>query len=288
MLSNLLKKFGNKQPHSRIIFERTGDTVPGCPRGIYTINPDRSDIRQVRSSGQSPRWSPDGQWISFMEGTKDNGWLASVFVVKPDGQKVRRLTFHDDVDATPASWSPNSKQLTYSLWLWQEKTYQLCVVDIGTTQWRHILYTEDAIYPTWSPYNTIVFNQYGSSGGPRLYEVDPDGQNLQPCKLFEPGDSEPAWTPDARKVAFIRDGEIKVMNSDGTSPEQVDSRGAIQLAISPDGQKLAYSSSRESKNSGFEVFVVTLADKSKVRLVANPIIGDKEVDSRVVSWSPWL
>lgn len=223
-----------------------------------------------------------------MEGTEDNGWLASVFVVKPDGQKVRRLTFHNDVDATPAFWSPDSSQLTYSLWLWQEKKYQLCIVDVDTAQWRHVLYSDDAIYPAWSPYNTIVFNQYGGSGGPQLYEVSPDGQNLQPCRIFEAGDSEPVWTPDASKVALIRNGEIIVMNSDGTSLERISSRGAIQLAISPDGQKLAYSSSRESNNSGFEVFVVSLADKAKTRLVANPIIRDKEVDSRVVSWSPWL
>lgn len=221
-----------------------------------------------------------------MEGTKDNDWLASVFVVKPNGQKVRRLTFHSDVDATPASWAPDSSQLTYSLWLWQEKKYQLCTVDLNTAEWRHVLYSEDAIYPTWSPNNAIVFSQYGGSSEPRLYEVDPDGKNFQPCKLFEPGDSEPSWTPDGTKVAFIRDGEIILMNSDGSSSERIPTRGAIQLAISPDGQKLAYSSSQENQNSGFEVFVVHLADKSKTRLVANPIIRDKEVDSRVVSWSP--
>lgn len=221
-----------------------------------------------------------------MEGTKDNNWLASVFVVKPDGQKVRRLTFHHDVDATPASWSPDSGELTYSLWLWQEKKYRLCIVDVDTAEWRHVLYSDDAIYPVWSPYNTIVFDQYSNSGGSRLYEVHPDGQNVQPCKLFEPGDSEPVWTPDGSKVAFIRDGEIILMNSDGSSPERVPSRGAIQLAISPDGQTLAYSSCRENRNSGFEVFVFSLADKSRTLLVANPIIGDKEVDSRVISWSP--
>src|SRR4051794_34682456 len=117
MLSNLLKGFGSTRRKSRIVFERTGDTVPGCPRGIYTINPDGTDVRQVRSSGQSPHWSPNGQWISFMEGTTDNGWLASLFTVQPDGRNIRRLTFHHDVDATPASWSPDSSQLTYSLWL---------------------------------------------------------------------------------------------------------------------------------------------------------------------------
>jgi Tol biopolymer transport system component len=116
--------------------------------------------------------------------------------------------------------------------------------------------------------------------------VSPDGKRFQSCELFEPGDSDPAWASDGSKVGFIRDGQIVVMNPDGTNPELIDCRGAIQLALSPDGQKLAYSSSQESKNSGFEIFVIDLAEKSKLRLVANPIIRNKEVDSRVVSWSP--
>jgi Tol biopolymer transport system component len=260
--------------------------VPGCPRGLYTINPDGTDIRQVRDKGQSPQWSPDGQWISFLEGTPDNNWLSSVFIAKPNGQEVRQVTFHTDVDATPASWSPDSRHLTYSLWLWQEKKYQLCTVDIQTAEWRHILYSEDAIYPVWSPCNKILFNQYSDLHLPQIYEVSPDGKRFQSCELFEPGDSDPAWASDGSKVGFIRDGQIVVMNPDGTNPELIDCRGAIQLALSADGQKLAYSSSQESKNSGFEIFVIDLAEKSKLRLVANPIIRDKEVDSRVVSWSP--
>ncbi len=60
------------------------------------------------------------------------------------------------------------------------------------------------------------------------------------------------------------------------------------MGVSPDAQGVAYSSSRETSNAGFELFIVDLNDESKRKLVANPLKGDKEVDSRCVSWSPWL
>ena len=52
----MLKKwFGGSanRASSRIAFERTGEHVPGCPRGIYTINPDGSDYSGPRISDQA-------------------------------------------------------------------------------------------------------------------------------------------------------------------------------------------------------------------------------------------
>lgn len=252
------------------------------------INPDGTDSRRIRENGESPRWSPDGHSICFLENTPDNGWLPSVFVMRPDGQQVRRVTFHHDVSSTPATWSPDSRRLVYSLWLWEEKKYQLRVVELGTGNSRALLSSEDEIYPMWSPENKIVFNQYGSSGGPRLFEVDPSNPQLRPCAIFEPGDIEPVWSYDGSKVVVGRDAGIVVMNADGSEPEEIHcERQPIQWAISPDGQNVAYTC-QESGSAGFEVFVIGLRDKMKRKLVANPIVNDKEVDSRYISWSPWL
>jgi Tol biopolymer transport system component len=175
------------------------------------------------------------------------------------------------------------------LWLWQEKKYELCVVDIATAQWKHLLKSECEIYPVWSPSNKIIFRQYGESGGARLFEVDPDGKSLQPCSMFHPGDDEPVWAFDGRQLVCGSDDGMVVMKADGSDRRVIRSpRNAIQWAMSPDGQSVVYSSSRESPNSGFEVFIVDLKDETKRRLVFNPMKGNKEVDSRCVSWSPWL
>ncbi len=288
MLSRLFRGITNRQPVSRIAFERTGDHISELPRGIFTINPDGSDCRRIRSEGDSPRWSPDGKWISFAANTEDNGWLPSVFVMRADGQQERRLTFHHDVSATPGTWAPDSKRLVYSLWLWHEKRYQLCVVDLETQNWKHVDYVKNEIYPIWSPTNKIVFCEYGS-GRPSLFEIGEDGQNRRQCSIFEPGDYDPVWTYDGSKLVCGSDEGPVVMNADGSGRRTLRSpQVAIQWAISPDGQNVVYSSSRETPNSGFELFIVDLNNESKRKLVANPMKRDKEVDSRYVSWSPWL
>jgi Tol biopolymer transport system component len=288
MLNRILKALSKKRPYTRIAFDRAGEGVPGCPRGIHTINPDSGDARQIRPTGEAPRWSPDGRWICFLENTPDNGWLPSVFVMRPDGQQARRVTFHHDVSATPATWSPDSRQLTYSLWLWEEKKYQLCVADLRTGNSRPLLSSEDEIYPVWMPANKIVFSQYGELGGPKLFEVDAADPQLRPCALFEPGDTGPVWSYDGSKVVVGRDGGIVVMDADGNYSEVIRcERQPIQWAISPDQHNVAYTC-QESGSAGFEVFVIGLGDKKKRKLVANPIVDDKEVDSRYVSWSPWL
>ena len=117
MFSKLLRGLTSRQSPTRIAFDRTGEHVPGCPRGIFTTDPDGSNCRHIRPDGDSPRWSPDGQWIAFVETTKDNGGLHSVFVMGPAEEEARRLTFHHDVMATAPAWSPDSKYLAYSLWL---------------------------------------------------------------------------------------------------------------------------------------------------------------------------
>jgi len=191
--------------------------------------------------------------------------------------------------ATAPAWSPDSRRLAYSLWLWHEKRSELCVVELATKEWKHVIYTDDQIYPVWSPSNKIMFSLYSGEAVPRLFQVDPDGQGLQECAGFEPGDSEPMWTSDGTKVVFGRDGGLVVRDEGGGQSRVISRRkaAAIQWAIAPDGQKVVYTC-QGTDGAGFEVFVVDVNDGSTRQLVRNPIVHDHEVDSRYVSWSPWL
>ncbi len=289
MLKYWLGRFANRVVSSQIVFERTGEHVPGCPRGLYTINPDGSDIRHIRPTGQSPRWSPDGRWIAFAESTRDNASLQSVFVMKPDGTDVRRLTHHHDVDATPPCWSPDSKRLAYSLWLWSENRHQLCVVEVATKQWKHLLYSEESIYPVWAPSDRIMISVRRGNPELRLFEVDSNGEQFREAAMFQPGDSEPSWTPDGRKVVFGRDGGLAVMDMGSSQIQAIPTAGTpIQWAIAPDGESVAYAAQETGSVSGFEIFVLSLNGQPKRKLVNNPIVDDHEVDSRYVSWSPYL
>jgi len=274
---------------SRIAFERTGEHVPGCPKGIFTINPDGSDARRIRPTGECPRWSPDGRWIAFSEGTEDNSGLSSVFIMAPDGSHVRRITNHHDVSATPPCWSPDSKRLAYSLWLWHEKRYQLCLVEVGSKRWKHLLYTENEVYPVWSPFDKILISTQWDGGDLRLFEVDPNSQRVCEAAGFAGGDVEPVWTQDGTRVVFGRDGDLGVTDTASGQTQIVPTKGtAIQWAIAPDGRSVAYAAAEGGLEAGFEIFVIDLSSQSKQKLVSNPSAGDHDVHSRCMSWSPCL
>ncbi len=209
--------------------------------------------------------------------------------MRAHGADAQQITNHNDLDATPPCWSPDSKRLAYSLYLWSEKKYQLCVVEVATKKWKHLLYTEDSIYPVWSPTDKILVSIRQENSDLQLFEVDPSTGQLRKAALFEPGDSEPIWTPDGRKVVFGRDGGLAVMDPATGQTKVIPTQGsAIQWAISPDGESVAYAAQETGSVSGFEIFVLGLSGQPKRRLVNNPIVDDHEVDSRYVSWSPHL
>jgi subtilisin-like proprotein convertase family protein len=114
-------------------------------------------------------------------------------------------------------------------------------------------------YPAWSRDGTkIVLNRI------TLFTINQDGTN--PTNLNQAG-SHPAWSPDGTKIAFDRDGQIWVMNTDGSNAFSLTPmQGNAEPAWSADGTRIAFSSTRDGNG---EIYVMNADGLNQVRLTNN-------------------
>ena len=97
------------------------------------------------------------------------------------------------------------------------------------------------------------------------------------------------WSRDGIKIVFIRDGNICVMNSDGSNLQTIQLRGgAVEVSWSPDSKKIVYSS-RTREGYAAEIYVVDVDGSNEQRITESPLgPRGKEASSFDVCWSPWL
>ena len=145
-------------------------------RDIYVMDAadgkNRVKLTNLPLSSEQASWSPDGKWIAFhsylpeapTSGTSD---YAEMYVMRPDGSNVQRLTFNDTGDF-PDCWSPDSKWLVYSHYSRQEdggRLGGLYRMHIETKEIHLIKKGIEAINATWV-----------MAGKSRFLSVDPAGK----------------------------------------------------------------------------------------------------------------
>ena len=76
---------------------------------LFLVHPDGSGLHEVPvelpagSGTREPSWSQDGQWIVFAS-TQDGG--ADLYLVRPDGTELTRLTDSPGSEDSKADWAP--------------------------------------------------------------------------------------------------------------------------------------------------------------------------------------
>lgn len=131
-----------------------------------------------------------------------------------------------------------------------------------------------------------------------IYLMTADGSAFVDLTRNDAVDSDPAWSPDGSRLAFVstRSGtaDLWVMNADGTGLVQVtDNQGSIRFPQwSPDGTRIAYSASVDDQRDLYVIDapapVSGAAAASPIFAQADPptqITDDPGVDNEPV-WSP--
>jgi TolB protein len=120
----------------------------------------------------------------------------------------------------------------------------LLTANLSGTDERAVAHTADMIHrygPDWSPKGSrILFAWSTLDEGWGLAWVRPDGSGLETLELYA---GRGRFSPDGRKVAYVRDGNIKLMNVTGRRTRLLTSDASSDGYApdwSPDGTKITY------------------------------------------------
>jgi TolB protein len=98
--------------------------------------------------------------------------------------------------------------------------------------------------PSFAPdAKTIAFTS-DRDGNSEVYRIGIDGQGLLRLTDTVSVEMHPVWTPDGARLVFARDGDIWVMDADGTDQAQLTRGLRAELPfVTPDGGTIVFSDS---------------------------------------------
>jgi TolB protein len=172
-----------------------------------------------------PAWSPDGKWIAFSsdresslpmaKGRWEHLHLVDIYLVRPDGSGMKRLSRHGDFCGSP-KWSGDSKSMVaYCMPAEDTWTYRVRVVEGETTLMRIDIASGDAAPMNVGP-GVKIFPSLLSSGEAAYVRRDPQAQGVfySNGKAGPAGDVRwPSWSPDGSQLVYGRLATAQVPSS---------------------------------------------------------------------------
>ena len=242
---------------------------------IYVMRADGSGVRLLRRIGPAwLEWSPDGSRLAYSNGS-------GTWVMDADGSERVRV---GPGEGSRRTWSPDGRRIAFSgqpegksrAGIWVMNADGSNLHRISTPRLDRMSFIGWGPFDVdWSTTGRLVFTAIepgtkleGRCGIP-IYAMDADGsklRNITPegsCPVGEPHDANPDWSPDGRRIAYVRDHELWVMNADGHSPVRLTDSTSLEVAPdwSPDGRRIVF---ERFGRTGSEIVVMN-ADGSRVR-----------------------
>jgi len=123
--------------------------------GLYLMNSNGSNVRQLSEGGVQPSWSPNGEWIAYSDGidqgdeVNDDAVLdTDIFLIRPDGSDKHALVSIEGEKEFAPSWSPDGKRIAFVSD--QTGRDQVYVMNIDGTGMRQVTNAGSNTDPAWS------------------------------------------------------------------------------------------------------------------------------------------
>lgn len=276
--------------------------VQGRPK-IFSLDVGSGQVRQVTSGAdwrdESPRWSPDGEWVAFTsnrahygaspeQGTPD----LDVYVMRADGSAVRRVTTDPGNDHDP-SWMPDGQSIVFSSdRASRGDLYRVHLAD-GRTDRLTTNFVGRAIMPAVSPDGVkVAFAaqtlRVGAFWNFQVHLLDVATGRTEPVPASG-GACWPSWSRDGQELFNVQ------LEREPSAIQRRDlGTGAVTLAhanptlwsyyprVSPDGQWLVVSLSPEHhEGENWDLALVSTSDPSR-RVPLTTGAGN----DRLADWKP--
>lgn len=159
------------------------------------------------------------------------------------------------------------------------RSYELKIWDFATGTSRKLA-TNVSFYPSWSPDGRYLAfgDQYGVN-----YADTVTGQLHFYVSPGTPPATDraewPSWSPDGTRIAYLKTGQLWVMNADGGQQRaltSVGTRGYLP-SWSPDAQRIAFTASTPS---GYRIFTIGADGSGLTNVTADRANGERP------NWSP--
>jgi dipeptidyl aminopeptidase/acylaminoacyl peptidase len=234
-------------------------------------------------SSSSPRWSPDGKYLGFLS-SRNEGKTQVWTLFREGGEAVQRTDTAQEVNSF--EWSPDSKKLL--LVMRDPKPEEL---EAKEAEEKGETY-EKKTPPPW-----VVTRQqfkmdyvgYLDSRRTHLYIFDLASKEIKQITSGDFDDSEPAWSADGTRVAFVSNrtekpddnynDDIWVVEADndnlGAKPLQISTNPGPDGTPSwnPDGSLIAHTSNTETDAAlyGTNHLAVSSAAGGESKLLTQPL-----------------
>jgi len=261
---------------------------PPEPRVVESIA-DLPEIVPLTFDGgrkQNPALSPDGNFVAYdwdgPDGDNRDIWVLQIGV----GTTAKRITTDPSADLAPV-WSPDGQSLAFVRIRDGEPTIYT-LPSMGGVE-RKLVDVDMPFQParrvrlSWSPDDLLAYPHF--TGGPiteatnsRILLFDMQHPEQGPRALTTPpggtaiGDRFPRFSPDGRKIAFVRSSslwggrDIWVQGINDTEARQITFEGwgyCEDLAWTPDGEELLFTAGTYQRR---RIYRVRLGD-GRLRLV---------------------
>jgi serine/threonine protein kinase len=212
---------------------------------LFTANRAGTPLHRLTDDAAQdivPRWSPNGEWISFLS---DRSGKYEIWKVRPDGSGLTQMTHEPDREVIAPVWSPDGSKLLYQI-----RNVNSYIIDTnrpGTEQTPRALHGQAPagfIPWDWSLDNKLLvgWQPLGEERSIVIYSFEDEHYQ----RFLLGFGAYPIWLNDDRRVLFREGGSLYVLDRITGKWQEILALKAPTLignyALSRDNRRLYYTS----------------------------------------------